>query len=84
MQRKPTERQKFVVELAEKGLPFDQIGLKYQERFGTKEKLSRQKIRMMIASLRPFGAGRAEFWEKRQENALRRIQSNDRSKQAGR
>lgn len=71
--RKPTERQKFVFRLAEQGLTFDDIGLQYQARFGTKRKLSREKLRMIIACMCPTQEQRAEFWKRRQENAVRRI-----------
>jgi hypothetical protein len=86
--RKPTERQKFVFRLAEQGWSYNQIGLKYQKRFGTKQKLSREKVRMIIACMCPTQGQRAEFWKRRQENTIRVVDAyirrriHDRGKQA--
>ena len=48
--QKATERQAFIVTLHEAGKSFDEIGLAYQRRFNTKQKLNRERIRMTLAA----------------------------------
>lgn len=44
-----TERQRFIVDLRKQGKKLDEIGILYQQRFGTKQKLSRERIRSILA-----------------------------------
>jgi len=53
----------------------------YQAEFGTKQKLSRESIRMSIALKYPSAKEGVEFWKNRQKNVLRRIR-RDKGKQA--
>jgi len=45
-----TERQWYIITLRNAGKNFDEIGLAYQERFHTKQKLNRESIRMTLAT----------------------------------
>lgn len=70
-----------VIRLAEEGWSFNDIALMYQAEFGTKQKLSRESIRMSIALKYPSAKEGVEFWKNRQKNVLRRIR-RDKGKQA--
>jgi len=46
---KPTERQQFVLDRRAEGMMLDEIGAAYSERFNLRQKLSREKVRAILA-----------------------------------
>ena len=47
--RKPTERQQFIIDLRKSGKTLDEIGILYHQRFKTKVKMPRERVRMILA-----------------------------------